>query len=130
MSLARRRRDCVASAVPNAARRFRLLLLSPMLLLWHPSQSSNNKHLVDSVHLVARPYPKVPAGLFAISLCCGPLPPPCHVLHLLTPPCLLLNAARGYNVCIVDNLVRRNYDLQLGLDTLTPIASAHERVRK
>ncbi|KAI3424306.1 hypothetical protein D9Q98_009860 [Chlorella vulgaris] len=39
-------------------------------------------------------------------------------------------SARGYNVCIVDNLVRRNYDLQLGLDTLTPIASAHERVRK
>ncbi len=26
-------------------------------------------------------------------------------------------------MCIVDNLVRRQYDLQLGLDTLTPIAS-------
>lgn len=39
-------------------------------------------------------------------------------------------AARGYAVCIVDNLVRRSYDLQLGLDTLTPIASAHDRVRK
>ncbi|KAL4419541.1 hypothetical protein ABPG77_006872 [Micractinium sp. CCAP 211/92] len=39
-------------------------------------------------------------------------------------------SARGYAVCIVDNLVRRNYDMQLGLDTLTPIASAHDRVRK
>jgi nucleoside-diphosphate-sugar epimerase len=39
-------------------------------------------------------------------------------------------SARGYAVCIVDNLVRRSYDLQLGLDTLTPIASAHDRVRK
>lgn len=33
-------------------------------------------------------------------------------------------------MCIVDNLVRRTYDLQLGLDTLTPIASIHDRVRK
>mmetsp|Transcript_12276 Transcript_12276/g.26478 ORF Transcript_12276/g.26478 Transcript_12276/m.26478 type:complete len:473 (+) Transcript_12276:88-1506(+) len=39
-------------------------------------------------------------------------------------------SARGYEVCIVDNLVRRNYDLQLGLDTLTPIASIHDRIRK
>ncbi|RMZ52926.1 hypothetical protein APUTEX25_001045, partial [Auxenochlorella protothecoides] len=39
-------------------------------------------------------------------------------------------SARGYSVCIVDNLVRRTYDLQLGLDTLTPIASIHDRVRK
>jgi UDP-sulfoquinovose synthase len=39
-------------------------------------------------------------------------------------------SARGYSVCIVDNLVRRQYDLQLGLDTLTPIASIHQRVRK
>ncbi|KAL0041303.1 hypothetical protein WJX77_011632 [Trebouxia sp. C0004] len=38
-------------------------------------------------------------------------------------------SARGYPVCIVDNLVRRQYDLQLGLDTLTPIASAHHRVK-
>lgn len=37
---------------------------------------------------------------------------------------------RGYEVCIVDNLARRNYDLTLGLDTLTPIASIHDRVRK
>ncbi|GFR50255.1 hypothetical protein Agub_g12441 [Astrephomene gubernaculifera] len=39
-------------------------------------------------------------------------------------------SARGYSVCIVDNLCRRQFDLQLGLDTLTPIASLHDRVRK
>ena len=33
-------------------------------------------------------------------------------------------------VCIVDNMVRRTYDLQLGLETLTPIASIHDRLRK
>ena len=39
-------------------------------------------------------------------------------------------SARGYEVSIVDNLCRRQFDLQLGLDTLTPIASVHDRVRK
>ncbi|KAK9818139.1 hypothetical protein WJX72_007709 [[Myrmecia] bisecta] len=39
-------------------------------------------------------------------------------------------SARGYAVCIVDNLVRRTYDIQLGLDTLTPIATAQKRVQK
>lgn len=39
-------------------------------------------------------------------------------------------SARGYQVCIVDNLVRRNYDAQLGLETLTPIATIHERIRR
>ncbi len=39
-------------------------------------------------------------------------------------------SARGYAVSIVDNLCRRNFDLQLGLDTLTPIASAHQRVKR
>jgi UDP-sulfoquinovose synthase len=38
-------------------------------------------------------------------------------------------SARGYKVAILDNLCRRTFDLQLGLDTLTPITSAHERVR-
>lgn len=38
-------------------------------------------------------------------------------------------SARGYKVAIVDNLCRRSFDLQLGMDTLTPIASAHERVK-
>jgi UDP-sulfoquinovose synthase len=39
-------------------------------------------------------------------------------------------SARGYAVSIVDNLCRRTFDLQLGLDTLTPIASAHQRVKR
>lgn len=39
-------------------------------------------------------------------------------------------SARGYKVAIVDNLVRRTFDLQLGMDTLTPISSIHERVKK
>ena len=39
-------------------------------------------------------------------------------------------SARGYTVSIVDNLCRRTWDLQLGLDTLTPIASAHHRVKR
>eukprot|EP00892_Ulva_mutabilis_P011522 jgi/Ulvmu1/8742/UM047_0083.1 len=38
-------------------------------------------------------------------------------------------SARGYDVMIVDNLARRGYDAQLGMDTLTPIASAHDRVK-
>ena len=33
-------------------------------------------------------------------------------------------------VSIVDNLVRRSYDDQLGLDTLTPISSIHKRIAK
>lgn len=39
-------------------------------------------------------------------------------------------SARGYQVCIVDNLARRSYDMQLGLDTLTPIARPHDRVKR
>jgi len=39
-------------------------------------------------------------------------------------------SARGYKVCIVDNLVRRQFDLQLGLETLTPIASIQDRIRR
>lgn len=31
-------------------------------------------------------------------------------------------------VAILDNLVRRSFDSQLGFDTLTPISSIHERV--
>lgn len=38
-------------------------------------------------------------------------------------------SARGYDVMIVDNLARRGYDTQLGMDTLTPIASVHDRVQ-
>eukprot|EP00873_Tetraselmis_striata_P011480 jgi/Tetstr1/431744/TSEL_002233.t1 len=39
-------------------------------------------------------------------------------------------SARGYEVCIVDNLCRRQFDLQLGLDTLTPITSIHQRIKR
>lgn len=38
-------------------------------------------------------------------------------------------SARGYDVMIVDNLARRGYDAQLGMDTLTPITSIHERIK-
>merc|ERR1719163_2580308 len=37
---------------------------------------------------------------------------------------------RGYAVSIVDNLCRRQMDDQLGFNSLTPIKSIHERVRK
>ncbi|XP_027080259.1 UDP-sulfoquinovose synthase, chloroplastic [Coffea eugenioides] len=36
---------------------------------------------------------------------------------------------RNYEVAIVDNLVRRLFDHQLGLDSLTPISSIHNRIR-
>lgn len=37
---------------------------------------------------------------------------------------------KGYEVAIVDNLVRRLFDHQLGLDSLTPIASIQTRIRR
>ncbi|GMH06952.1 hypothetical protein Nepgr_008792 [Nepenthes gracilis] len=37
---------------------------------------------------------------------------------------------KNYKVAIVDNLVRRLFDHQLGIDSLTPIASIHSRVRR
>ena len=37
---------------------------------------------------------------------------------------------KNYDVAIVDNLVRRLFDHQLGLDSLTPIASIHNRIRR
>ena len=36
---------------------------------------------------------------------------------------------KGYEVGILDNLIRRHWDSQLGVDTLTPIAPIHERVK-
>lgn len=36
---------------------------------------------------------------------------------------------KGYEVAIVDSLVRRLFDHQLGLDSLTPISSIHNRIR-
>ncbi|KAJ0977549.1 hypothetical protein J5N97_013023 [Dioscorea zingiberensis] len=37
---------------------------------------------------------------------------------------------KNYEVAIVDNLVRRLFDHQLGLDSLTPICSIHNRLRR
>jgi UDP-sulfoquinovose synthase len=37
---------------------------------------------------------------------------------------------RGWDVGIVDSLVRRHWDLSLGVDSLTPIASIHQRVAR
>ncbi|KAL6212284.1 hypothetical protein ACLB2K_017505 [Fragaria x ananassa] len=36
---------------------------------------------------------------------------------------------KGYEVAIVDSLVRRLFDQQLGIDSLTPISSIHDRLR-
>lgn len=43
-------------------------------------------------------------------------------------PTALHLAARGHDVAIVDNLIRRGYDNELGTHSLTPILSIHERV--
>ncbi len=37
---------------------------------------------------------------------------------------------RGYEVGILDSLVRRHWDSELGVETLTPIASIHQRVQR
>lgn len=37
---------------------------------------------------------------------------------------------KNYEIAIVDNLVRRLFDHQLGLDSLTPISSIHNRIRR
>lgn len=37
-------------------------------------------------------------------------------------------SARGYEVAILDSLVRRSMDAECGFDTLTPIASIHTRL--
>ncbi|AFY76506.1 nucleoside-diphosphate-sugar epimerase [Pleurocapsa sp. PCC 7327] len=37
---------------------------------------------------------------------------------------------RGYEVGIVDSLIRRHWDATLGVDTLTPIASIHHRIQR
>jgi UDP-sulfoquinovose synthase len=38
-------------------------------------------------------------------------------------------AAKGHSVAIIDNFVRRSWDHELGVDTLTPIRSLAERLR-
>jgi UDP-sulfoquinovose synthase len=45
-------------------------------------------------------------------------------------PTALHLSARGHRVTIVDNLVRREYDREMGVDSLVPIAPLDERVKK
>ncbi len=35
---------------------------------------------------------------------------------------------RGYEVGILDSFVRRHWDFELGVETLTPIAKIHDRM--
>ena len=44
-------------------------------------------------------------------------------------PTALHLSARGHDVAVVDNFVRRSYDLELGVGSLVPIESPSERVR-
>jgi len=37
---------------------------------------------------------------------------------------------KGYEVAIIDNLARRHWDAQLGVDTLTPIAPIQQRIQR
>lgn len=39
-------------------------------------------------------------------------------------------ANKGYEVGILDNLIRRHWDAKLGVDTLTPIAPIHQRLQR
>jgi UDP-sulfoquinovose synthase len=45
-------------------------------------------------------------------------------------PTALYLSRRGHRVGVVDNFARRGYDLEMGVDTLVPIASLHQRVRR
>ena len=45
-------------------------------------------------------------------------------------PTALHLSARGHDVTIVDNLVRREYDREMGVDSLVPIAPLHDRVAR
>src|SRR3954447_20765810 len=44
-------------------------------------------------------------------------------------PTALYLSAQGHDVGVVDNFVRRQYDHELGVQSLVPIVSLHERVR-
>lgn len=46
----------------------------------------------------------------------------------LSPRSLYLSR-RGWDVAILDNLCRRDFDTELGLSTLTPIKSIHQRLK-
>ncbi|WP_013323819.1 NAD-dependent epimerase/dehydratase family protein [Gloeothece verrucosa] len=39
-------------------------------------------------------------------------------------------SSRGYDVGILDNLIRRHWDAQLGVETLTPISPIHQRIER
>src|SRR5580692_6081784 len=43
-------------------------------------------------------------------------------------PTALHLSARGADICIVDNLSRRNIDIELGVQSLTPIGTIAERI--
>src|SRR5580693_1944281 len=45
-------------------------------------------------------------------------------------PTALHLSARGHDVTVVDNLVRREYDREMGVDSLVPIASLDDRVAR
>ena len=45
-------------------------------------------------------------------------------------PTALHLSARGHEVTVVDNLVRREYDREMGVDSLVPIASLQDRVTR
>src|SRR3974390_454654 len=45
-------------------------------------------------------------------------------------PTALHLSSRGHDVTVVDNLVRREYDREMGVDSLVPIASLDERVTR
>ncbi len=45
-------------------------------------------------------------------------------------PTALHLSTRGHDVTIVDNLVRREYDREMGVDSLVPIAPLHDRVAR
>ena len=45
-------------------------------------------------------------------------------------PTALHLSARGHEVTVVDNLVRREYDREMGVDSLVPVASMDERVTR
>jgi UDP-sulfoquinovose synthase len=45
-------------------------------------------------------------------------------------PTALYLSRRGHHVGVVDNFARRGYDLEMGVDTLVPIVSLQQRVRR
>ena len=45
-------------------------------------------------------------------------------------PTALHLSALGHEVTVVDNLVRREYDREMGVDSLVPIASLQDRVTR